>query len=496
MNKKRASKTSPENIVPWTQLEILEQLPFNVAIIDRDFNIIHANNEFLEHFGQWRGKKCYEAYKKLDSPCSPCNALNTFKDGDPKVADEVGIDLRGRPTHYVVHTAPLKQGPNKPVEFVLEMSTDVTETKRWQQEYQILFERVPCYITVIDEEFRIIRANAAFREQFGDAVGEKCYKIYKRRNKKCPQCPAAKTFLDGLPHRSNQVGANVKGERTYYQVTTSPLRRGSNRVAHVIEISTDITDVKKLEEEMIEAERLAAVGQTVAGLAHSIKNILMGLDGGKYIVGLGLQKNERAMIDQGWEMLERNFNKMTTLVKDFLSFAKGRLPEVRWVEPNDLIKEIVDLYREVAKQKGIDLNWDIDPKVKKTPLDPDAIHTCLTNLVSNAIDACEMSEKKDRYVTIRSKRENGLLVFEVIDNGVGMDAEVKRKIFTTFFTTKGGEGTGLGLLTTRKIVQEHGGKITVKSRPGEGVRFRIELPRKRLLKLLKITSKNEQNNLS
>jgi PAS domain S-box-containing protein len=471
--------------VLWPHREVLEQLPFNVAVIDRDFNVVDANGDFAEYFGEWRGKKCYEVYKKSDGPCEQCNTMKTFEDGETRVTDEVGIDQQGRRTHYVVHSAPLRRLPNAPVEYVLEMSSDVTETRRWQQEYQILFDRVPCYITVIDEDFRIIRANEAFRERFGDAIGQHCFEAYKGRKRKCPHCPAAKTFKDGTVHRSSQVGTSIKGERTHYQVTTSPLTRGGGTVAHVIEISNDITDLKKLEEEMLEAERLAAVGQTVAGLAHSIKNILMGLEGGKYIVSLGIKKNDTDLLEQGWEMLERNFSKTTALVKDFLSFAKGRLPEARWVDPNELVMEIVDLYHEVAKRAGIDLRANLDRKVRKAPLDPDAIHTCLTNLVSNAIDACEMCDSKHPYVEIRTRRENGLLVFEVADNGEGMDYEIKRKIFTTFFTTKGGEGTGLGLLTTRKIVQEHGGKITVRSRPGEGARFRIELPRKRLMSLLK-----------
>ena len=491
-----ASKRAPHinsTKVPWPQREILEQLPFNVAIIDRNFNVIDANSDFAEHFGPWKGKKCYEVYKKSSVPCEPCNALLTFEDGHPRVTDEVGIDQRGRHTHYVVHSAPLRKRPADPVNFILEMSTDVTETRRWQQEYQILFDRVPCYVTVIDSDFRIIRANEAFRERFGDAIGEKCYAIYKRRQRKCPHCPAEKTFKDGQPHRSNQVGTSLKGERTHYQVSTAPLTRGDRKVAHVIEISNDITDLKKLEDEMIEAERLAAVGQTVAGLAHSVKNILMGLEGGKYIVSLGLQKKDNKLVEQGWEMLERNFSKTTTLVKDFLSFAKGRLPKAKWVEPNDLVQEIIDLYHEVARQAGIDLRCELDPKVHKAPLDPDGIHTCLTNLVSNAIDACEMSDQGNKYVVIRTRRDNGTLVFEVADNGSGMDSDIKRKIFTTFFTTKGGEGTGLGLLTTRKIVQEHGGKIIVKSRPGEGARFRIELPRKRLMKLLELQAENRQS---
>ncbi len=476
----------------WYQHEIFEQMPFNIAIIDRDYNIIKANKAFTSCFGNWRKKKCFQVYKKSDKPCRHCLTMTTFEDGLQRVTDETGFDKKGRRTHYVVHSSPLRESPDGPVKYVIEMSTDVTQPTSWQQEYQLLFDRVPCYITVIDEDFRIIRANDAFREKFGHLVGRHCYEVYKRRKRKCPHCPAAQTFKDGKVHKSSQVGVSRKGDKTHYSVTTTPLTRAGRKVSHVIEISNDITELKKLESEMLEAERLAAVGQTVAGLAHSVKNILMGLEGGKYIVSMGLQKDDKEMIEQGWEMLERNFDKTTTLVKDFLSFAKGRLPEVRWVEPNQLVEEILKLYKDIAQQNGIDLRAELDPEVRKAPLDPDGIHTCLTNLVSNAIDACEMSEKKGSFVVIRTRKEQNNLVFEVADNGSGIDYDIKKKIFTTFFTTKGGQGTGLGLLTTRKIIQEHGGKITVQSKKGEGARFRIDLPRKRLLALLEANKDTDE----
>ena len=379
----------------------------------------------------------------------------------------------------------MKQDGN--VDYVMEMTRTVTETDRWQQEYQILFDRVPCYITVIGEDFRIVRANEAFRENFGDVLGQLCYQVYKRRKTKCRNCPAEKTFKDGCVHHSNQTGIGKQGQKIHYAVSTSALMRGSDSVAHVIEISKDITAIKHLEEKIIEAERLGAVGQTVAGLAHSIKNILMGLEGGKYIVSLGLQKNDKAMISQGWDMLERNFEKTTSLVKDFLSFSKGRLPELKMINPEKLVFEIVDLYKDIAAQSGINLRSEINDNIKPAPLDPAGIHTCLTNLVSNAIDACLISKQKGNEVVIKLSEGRDNLIFEVTDNGSGIDYEIKKKIFTTFFTTKGGGGTGLGLLTTRKIVQEHGGKILVDSQKGKGARFKMIFPRKRLMALYKET---------
>jgi len=479
----RARTNMPRRVTDMVQAALFEEIPFNVAVIDREFNIVTANSSFGRHFGDWQGKKCYQVYKKLHRPCDECPSSQVFEEGKTVMADAVGIDQHGRQTHYVGHAAPLRRDPDGPVEFVLEMTRNVTGTRSWQQEYQILFDRVPCYITVIDDDYRIVRANEAFRHSFGDVLNRYCYEVYKRRKSRCPSCPAARTFRDGRRHRSNQIGTDRRGQDIHYVVTTSPLAREGGKVGHVIEISTDVTAVKRLERDVIEAERLAAVGQTVAGLAHSIKNILMGLEGGKYIVSLGLRKDDKEMVAEGWEMLERNFAKTTTLVKDFLSFSKGRLPQLRMVDPAGLALEIVGLYRDIAAQSGITLRAEKGDSVRSAPLDPDGIHTCLTNLVSNAIDACQMGEQKGSEVVIRVSENGEKLLFEVVDNGCGIDYEIKQKVFTTFFTTKGGEGTGLGLLTTRKIVQEHGGKITVTTEPRRGARFRMEFPRKRLMAL-------------
>ena len=179
-------------------------------------------------------------------------------------------------------------------------------------------------------------------------------------------------------------------------------------------------------------------------------------------------------------MLQRNISKVSSLVKDFLSFAKGRKPEAKMVNPNTLIDEIMELYSETASGIGVELKRMSRTDVSERPLDPDAIHTCLTNLVSNAIDACQLSTREKSTVLLGVYERDGALVFEVADNGCGMDYDIRKRVFTTFFTTKGGKGTGLGLLTTNKIVQEHGGHINVESSPGDGSIFRIVLPISRL----------------
>jgi signal transduction histidine kinase len=353
-----------------------------------------------------------------------------------------------------------------------------------QRENELLFERAPCYVWVLDRALTVVRANLRIRETFGQVQGRRCYAVFKRRDRPCRECPALRAFDDGEEHTSTQTGVTAGGDETHYIVTASPLARdpgaAGGGVTHVVEMATDVTRLRAVEREKLDAERLAAVGQTVAGLAHGIKNILMGLEGGAYVMESGLRKGQAGKVEQGLQMLRRNLGKISALVRDLLSFSKGRVPHVVLADPNAVAREVLELYGEMARNVGIRLRIDLQPDLAPAPLDVEGIHTCLANLLANAVDACQMSEKRGCEVRLTTCERDRVLGFEVVDDGCGMDYTVKQKLFTTFFTTKGAGGTGLGLLVTRKIVQEHGGRMEVESRPGEGTTFRILLPRDRL----------------
>jgi signal transduction histidine kinase len=347
-----------------------------------------------------------------------------------------------------------------------------------------LWDQVPVSISVIDRDFKIVEANRVFLENYGSWQDRPCYAVYKGRAKRCGRCAAAKTFGDGKVRVREEQGVVRDGQQTYYVVHMVPLVRPGGEIPYVIEASTDITATKRLEREKLDAERLAAVGQTVAGLAHGIKNVLMGLEGGMYVIRSGMEKGDGERIFRGWQMLEENISRITAFVKGFLEFAKGTTPKVQLVDPNRVAGKVVELFRDTARLVGIELRADLDPGILYALLDEEGIHTCLSNLVSNALDACQISDKTGRHVTLRSREREGSLVYEVADDGVGMDYDIKKKIFTNFFSTKGSnKGTGLGLLTTRKIVQEHGGSVSFESRAGQGSVFRLEFPRDRLPRL-------------
>jgi len=351
---------------------------------------------------------------------------------------------------------------------------------RWIREE--LFHHLPMPICVVDQQFRIAEANERFTELYGEWRGRFCYEVYKGRKEKCARCGAAKTFRDGKTRQREEQGVDRQGNPTDYVVNIVPVVRDNGEVPYVIEMSRDIAELKTLQRQKLEAERLAAVGQTVAGLAHGIKNLIMGLEGGMYVVNSGLRSGNEERLLRGWRMLEEDIGRISAFVKEFLEFAKGRQPRASMIQPNDVARKVVGRYRERAARSGVELRLDLE-ELGEAPMDEEGLHTCLTNLVLNAIDACVMSTKEARHVVLSSRERNGVLIFEVTDDGCGMDYDIKQRVFTNFFSTKAsGKGTGLGLLTTRKIVQEHGGEVSFESVEGEGSVFRLRFPRDNLPK--------------
>ena len=245
----------------------------------------------------------------------------------------------------------------------------------------------------------------------------------------------------------------------------------------------DLREIKRLENELVRSERLVAIGQTVAGLAHGIKNILHGLKGGSYLVDLGIKKQDTEKLKSGWDMIKRNIGRTSNLVLDLLSYSKEREPEYEACCPNEIADEVCELLAEKARANKIEIIKDLDPSIGEMSMDPRSIHETLLNLMSNAIDACLFDEDMDKKWQVRLKTaraKDNRITFEVADNGIGMSQEVKQKLFTSFFSTKGHRGTGLGLMVTRKLIEEHHGTIEVKSQVGKGTTFIMQLPYREL----------------
>jgi two-component system NtrC family sensor kinase len=227
---------------------------------------------------------------------------------------------------------------------------------------------------------------------------------------------------------------------------------------------------------MVQAERLAAVGQTIATLSHHIKNILQGIRGGSYLVDMGLEGDDLAMVRKGWDIVNRNQNKISSLVMDMLSFGKEREPDPVPSDLAALIAEIVETVHQRAEELGATIRWQPPAGMPALLFDPEGISRAVLNVVTNALDAVE--GRPDPTISIETgiDRGSGMVRIVVTDNGAGMSPETLDQIFNVFVSTKGARGTGLGLAVSRKILREHGGDIRATSRADAGSTFVMEFP--------------------
>ncbi len=230
---------------------------------------------------------------------------------------------------------------------------------------------------------------------------------------------------------------------------------------------------------MVQAERLAAIGQTIAALSHSIKNILQGLKSGGEILEMGLKDPEKndALLQQGWKIVQKNQDKVFNLVKDMLSYSKEREPTIEYLNVNELVRDVYELVQPRAAELGIKLKLDLNQGLPQVQCDPEGILHAFLNIVTNAIDAVEgISNAQVHMGTRRDKDDPSWVRLITVDNGPGIPPETLNDIFKPFVSSKGAKGTGLGLAVSRKILREHGGDILVESRVGVGSKFSLRLP--------------------
>ena len=237
----------------------------------------------------------------------------------------------------------------------------------------------------------------------------------------------------------------------------------------------------------LQGERLAAVGETVASLSHSIKNILQGLRGGADVLELALRKDDLKIAKGGWTILKRNLDRIMALTLNMLAYSRQRRAEIELAELGPLIEDCRQLLEHQCAARNVAIIGDVDPEMPPVPIDPSLIHQAIMNLLTNALEAVE---SEVGAITVRAvynaakesttKRSPATVEILVLDNGPGIPDDKLPWIFEPFNSTKGLRGTGLGLAVTKRVVEEHGGRIEVDGRngqtPGKGTTFRIILP--------------------
>ena len=236
-------------------------------------------------------------------------------------------------------------------------------------------------------------------------------------------------------------------------------------------------DNARLQDQRVNQERLAAIGQTVSGLAHCIKNILNVIVNGSHILDYGIKQNDLEKVAKGWDIVKNSNTFLSQLVLDMLTYSKERMPECRALDINEVCQSICKLCTEMGRAHNTEIIFEGDPSLEAVRADEKDIKRCLINLMVNAMDACGEEGGVVRVSTGLSEKEDHYFI-TINDNGCGIPEEQQEYLFEVFFSTKGSKGTGLGLAVTKKIIEEHKGLIEVESEFGYGTTFTITLPKK------------------
>jgi signal transduction histidine kinase len=332
-----------------------------------------------------------------------------------------------------------------------------------------LMDLLPCSISIQNPELRILLVNQKFKESFGDAIGKLCYTVYKNSNEVCPSCPVKESFRDKRMHIREETVQLLNGNKCQMLIQTSPIVDAHGDVAAVIDMATNVSQIKADQKELL------TLGQSIALLSHGIKNILEGLQGGAYVVDEGLKDGDLELVKKGWNIVNKNIFDVTDFVKNVLYSSKTRPLNYETASPGQLVNDSLALFQEKAAGLRVRLRQQINPYVPDVRLDIAGIRRVLNNLIWNAIEAClQDKKKKSHFVSVKTDfYDDDHMMFEITDNGIGMDEATRQNIFEEFFSTKGSGGTGLGLAVVEKIVNKHGGRIEVSSTSGKGTKFKI-----------------------
>ena len=358
---------------------------------------------------------------------------------------------------------------------------DITERKqaeegikRAAEEWRTTFDSITDFVSIHDKDFKIVRVNKAFADILKmkpkELIGKTCYKIVHGTNEPVPSCPHMKT-LETKKAAIEEFFEPHLG--IYLEVATSPIFNEKGEVVVSVHVARDITERKKMEEQLIVTDRLASIGELSSGIAHELNNPLTGVIG---FSDLLLGKDVPDDIKEDLEVINKEAKRTAEVVKNLLTFARKREPEKQPVDVNNIMKTVLKLRAYEQRVNNIQVNTQFAPDLPEITADGFQLQQVFLNIIINAEHF--MTEARGRgTITITTERVGNIIRASLADDGPGIAKEKMGHIFDPFFTTKEvGKGTGLGLSICHGIITEHGGRVYAESKLGKGATFVVELP--------------------
>ncbi len=370
-----------------------------------------------------------------------------------------------------------------------KMTQRLNELEEKERLFQSVLDGLPDAIEIIDRDFNVLYLNAAAEKRTGRGVqnqrGEKCHRVFYNREEPCTYCPAKKTFEEGKPGYVLLKDVQVRStEPCFEELLSLPINTDGEGIKWVVEIAKDVTKEKELEQQLINSERLVAIGEMAALIAHEFNNPLGIILG--FTQDLLTEVEPSDPRHQSLKIIEEESRRCKKLMRDLLEFGRPTPAQFVHMDAGEVVRKSIDLVSNQLQKAKVRTEIDISNGLPKIWADPQRLEQVLVNLFFNAMEAMPEGGTLKVHVITRlgefdeAQSSNLIppreLVIGVTDTGHGISANDLPKIFRTFFTTKPKKGMGLGLSICQSIIKAHGGKIVVESSPGQGTTFYLCIP--------------------
>ncbi|MGD2271356.1 MAG: PAS domain S-box protein [Desulfobacterales bacterium] len=469
---------------------LFERVPCLITVQDRNLRLLRYNREFALKFEPQPGDYCFHAYKGRSQKCEDCPVERTFADGLPHIGEETGINRDGSTVCWIVRTSPIKNDAGEIVA-AMEMSLDIThnrqledELRKSEKKYRDIFNHMPNPVFVLDwETLEIIDCNESVTADYGyskdDLIARSFLDLFESSAKGFYASEMrTSTVLNQIKH------LNKDGKSLVVNIRVSPSDYPGKKVLLVT--TSDITQRLEAEQQLIQASKMATLGEMATGIAHELNQPLSVI---KTASSFCIKKiDSKKEIDPKTLStmlfkIDNNTDRASRIINHMRQFARKNDMALGRIQVNDVLKNAFDIFSQQLKLRGIEVVWDIQGDLPAIKAEAGRLEQVFINLLINARDAIEdrwgSQELPDseKRITITTRTAKKTVIVEVCDTGVGIPKAVLDKIFEPFFTTKEvGKGTGLGLSISYGIIKECGGSIQARSQKDHGACFIINFP--------------------
>ncbi len=469
---------------------LFEMVPCVITVQDRDFRLIGYNREFADKFAPKPGDFCYRAYKGRWEKCVDCPVEATFADGQSHYSEETGVDKDGSVKHWIVRTSPIRDETGEIVA-AMEMNLDISERKQLEEKlelsekkYHAIFNNIPNPVFVLDiRTLEILDCNksvqAVYNLERKQLIGTSFLAFFEPGEREAMAFRMATTAV------LNQVRhVLADNQLRYVDIRISPSEYTGQQVL-LVTIS-DVTKRLEAEQQLIQASKMATLGEMATGVAHELNQPLSVIKTASNFFMRKLNRKEPIRDDILVTMsseIDSHVERATKIINHMRQFGRKSDPNLEAVLLNEVLERAFEIFSQQLKVRGIDVQWQTDPNLPPIMGNPSRLEQVIINLLINARDAIE--ERSDQMpnsaipdkIALVTSSDATTATLSVCDSGVGVPDPIRDKIFEPFFTTKKvGKGTGLGLSISYSIVKECGGTIDVTENPGGGSCFNLHFP--------------------